>query len=467
MYNFKINKLKQVNFIKISNDKNPIHLIKDNLSKLNLEGTVVHGMNVVLTTLEILTKKKDINSSKIYQIKCKFLKIIYLNEILKIKFKKNKDKIIVFVLSNNLKCLELEILLSYEIFPKDNIKLIKSKYDHPKKNSPLSRKKLVKINHIFDLKNIIKIYPNLSKELNYKIISSFIMMSTSVGMFWPGKNSLFVGFDVFLKKVEKKNIDLVILKTDKRTNYSIINYKSYYCVGKLFTFFTKEKVQQPSFSYLSKKITKKNLKNHKALVIGGSRGLGELTAKIIASSGGIVTITYNKNKSLAKNLVEIFRSQKLKLKIQELKINKDGNFNHKTLKKKNYNCLYYFPTPIIFRKKSQKFSPKIYKEFYNIYCKALIKIIKILNIKNLIIFYPSTVFNCIDNKNFVEYILAKKKGAEKLKIMKKKLKFVPFIKKLPPLKTDQNNTIFSQNISYGAREISKITVEIEKILVNN
>lgn len=204
MYNFKINKLKQVNFIKISNDKNPIHLIKDNLSKLNLEGTVVHGMNVVLTTLEILTKKKDINSSKIYQIKCKFLKIIYLNEILKIKFKKNKDKIIVFVLSNNLKCLELEILLSYEIFPKDNIKLIKSKYDHPKKNSPLSRKKLVKINHIFDLKNIIKIYPNLSKELNYKIISSFIMMSTSVGMFWPGKNSLFVGFDVFLKKVEKK-----------------------------------------------------------------------------------------------------------------------------------------------------------------------------------------------------------------------------------------------------------------------
>lgn len=58
MYSFKINKLKQLNFIKISGDRNPIHLIEKNLSKLNLEGTVVHGINVVLKTLDILTKKK-------------------------------------------------------------------------------------------------------------------------------------------------------------------------------------------------------------------------------------------------------------------------------------------------------------------------------------------------------------------------------------------------------------------------
>ena len=75
MYNFKINKLKQVNFIKISNDKNPIHLIKDNLSKLNLEGTVVHGMNVVLTTLEILTKKKILTHPKSTRLNVNFLRL--------------------------------------------------------------------------------------------------------------------------------------------------------------------------------------------------------------------------------------------------------------------------------------------------------------------------------------------------------------------------------------------------------
>ena len=93
MYSFKINKLKQLNFIKISADKNPIHLIEKNLSKLNLEGTVVHGMNVVLKSLDMLTKEKIIKPSQIYQIKCKFAKMIFLDEVIKINFNfENKKK---------------------------------------------------------------------------------------------------------------------------------------------------------------------------------------------------------------------------------------------------------------------------------------------------------------------------------------------------------------------------------------
>ena len=36
--------------------------------------------------------------------------------------------------------------------------------------------------------------------------------------------------------------------------------------------------------------------NVRALVIGGSRGLGEITAKIIAAGGGDVWITYRRGK---------------------------------------------------------------------------------------------------------------------------------------------------------------------------
>lgn len=64
MYTFKINKKKHLSFIKLSNDKNPIHQLSNNSSKLNLEGTIIHGMNLVLKTLEILSKKKKLNVKK-------------------------------------------------------------------------------------------------------------------------------------------------------------------------------------------------------------------------------------------------------------------------------------------------------------------------------------------------------------------------------------------------------------------
>ena len=195
--------------------------------------------------------------------------------------------------------------------------------------------------------------------------------------------------------------------------------------------------------------------------------MGELTAKIIATSGGNVTITYNNNQMLAKNLLKIFNKRKLRLRIKKFKINKNGNFNNKTLKNCNYNCLYYFATPLIYRQKNIKFDKKIFRDFNNIYSKALIKIIKSLKIKNLIIFYPSTVYNFRKNKNFSEYIHAKRDGVNKLKNMERKFKIVPVIKKLPPFKTDQNNTIFSQNISHGTNEIFKICIEIERKIYTN
>ena len=113
MYSFKINKLKQLNFIKISADKNPIHLIEKNLSKLNLEGTVVHGMNLVLKSLDILTKKKAIKPSQIHQIKCKFAKMIFLDEIIKINFNfENKKKVTISIYSKGILCIFLEVFFN-------------------------------------------------------------------------------------------------------------------------------------------------------------------------------------------------------------------------------------------------------------------------------------------------------------------------------------------------------------------
>ena len=47
----------------------------------------------------------------------------------------------------------------------------------PKNNNLKYKKRLIKINHVPLIKQINKCYPNLSKDLNYKIISSLIIIS--------------------------------------------------------------------------------------------------------------------------------------------------------------------------------------------------------------------------------------------------------------------------------------------------
>jgi hypothetical protein len=142
MYSFKINKLKQLNFIKISADKNPIHLIEKNLSKLNLEGTVVHGMNVVLKSLDILTKEKVIKPSQIHQIKCKFAKMIFLDEVIKINFNfENKKKIFISIYSKGVLCIILELFFNNKLLKDENIKLKNKIISSFPKNNILKHKK--------------------------------------------------------------------------------------------------------------------------------------------------------------------------------------------------------------------------------------------------------------------------------------------------------------------------------------
>ena len=51
-----------------------------------------------------------------------------------------------------------------------------------------------------------------------------------------------------------------------------------------------------------------SIKNQSALIIGGSRGIGEVTAKILAAGGANVLITYNKGKNDAEKVVSDINS---------------------------------------------------------------------------------------------------------------------------------------------------------------
>jgi len=465
MKSFIINKKKQLFFIKISNDRNPIHDIRKNKSKLNLEGTIVHGMHVVIESLEILSKKNNVNLKKIKYLEGTFKNPVFLNDKCYLSYKKvNTFKSLLIIKVENLEAIEIIIFFKDE----ENSKLNKIKKIGNGLKKPLLNniKKKIKKNIFFNhnSSNIIikKKFPSLYKNLGYSRLSSIIMMSTAVGMYWPGENSLFSSFKINFTNINKDKIKLGIIKTDKRFLYSKSKLVSSGIEALMFSFFRSENIKQKKIGFIKKYIKKDKFKNHRALIIGGSRGLGEITAKIIASGGGYPTITYNSNKKIALKLKSEIFSSNFKCRLIKLSINKNGNFKSNVLKKFNYNSIYYFATPLIFRRKNNNFNYKIYKEFFNTYCTPLKKIV-LLNKTNkpFTFFFPSTEFILKKNIFLKEYIKAKSLGEKELLNLSKKYKFTPIIKRFPKILTDQNNTVFSNVTHSGYKSILSVIKEVD------
>ena len=89
MYKKKFNNNDQVKFSKLSGDLNPIHLDQSYAANTLFQKKVVHGLNIVIWSLQ---KVIPSNVKNIIKIKINFLQIVYLNEDIFLNIIKKKTR---------------------------------------------------------------------------------------------------------------------------------------------------------------------------------------------------------------------------------------------------------------------------------------------------------------------------------------------------------------------------------------
>ena len=216
--------------------------------------------------------------------------------------------------------------------------------------------------------------------------------------------------------------------------------------GRLSAFYRAEAVKQISIKELSKKIDKKNCAYQNILVIGGSRGIGEITAKLLSFRNANLKITYNKGLNDADRITnEInefgFRATSSYLNILDFKLLENFiNINE------HFDQIYFYASPRIKNSRNKIFDYDLYENYNEYYIKPLIKLTKILSkIKNKKskIFFPSTIF--IDeekNNSFKEYQASKLLGELIGENINSKFENISiFSSRLPRLLTDQTAKI--------------------------
>jgi len=433
----------QLNFAKMSGDFNPIHL-DHNYARRSMSGDIViHGINLVFWGLNIFLKLKRIKI-KIKKINIIFSKFVNIDKKIKIKIFLKSKKIIFKILDSDILVSEFEIQYqksNNEKYPFLNKKFIKIKPNVTNLRNFKLNKKFVEYSAIN--KNLLrKKYLFMYKYLNINQIIDFVTITRFVGMSVPGENSILskIELNYIINKFNKSEIK--ISSIDQR--FSLINlyYKGKNLSGNIRTLMRPKKITQ-DIQNKKLKIKKKEFANQRALIIGGSQGLGEAAVKILSLGSAKILFSYFKGKQDAVQNKEV-----LKKDVKIFNLNIEKKINSKTYKNiKNFKPthLYYFATPKIFSGNGLEFNERNFVMFNKYYLTGFKKIFDLLDKKILqSIFFPSSVAINKATGKLCEYACSKAAQEILLKYLNEKYKKIYFsYPRLPRLKTDQTLSILN------------------------
>ncbi|WP_331300455.1 SDR family NAD(P)-dependent oxidoreductase [Methylobacterium oryzae] len=181
-----------------------------------------------------------------------------------------------------------------------------------------------------------------------------------------------------------------------------------------------------------------------ALIVGGSRGLGAATAKLIAAGGGAVCITYASGAEEAEAVAREIRDAGGRCQVLRYDAAEPAAPQLVALAMRP-SQLYHFATPRIFRQKRAPFEPACLDEMMRVYNTAFYELSQFCLERGdaVAAFYPST--SAIDEapRDTLEYVMAKIAGETLAATLARTLPNLrTVIERLPRVKTDQTATIF-------------------------
>ena len=470
---FDINDENKFSFL--SGDFNPIH-INEEIARRQLFGEIiVHGIHVIMYAIDQFILENINCEIELLQIKVKFTNPVFLSKEIHFILEKNESKAKIFAKDSS-DAILTEIVFEYSATNHiiSNNYLNCESYKFHQHNSRTINDFIGLSEHLeAKMNNVLceQMFPNAYKFLDKDQIVDLLTISRLVGMQCPGLYSLFSSFD-FSKKSEKStNILYNVTKVNSRFSLLYIECECLCFAGVIQAFLRPQPFIQPSIDELMSKIPNGIYKNMKSLIIGGSRGIGETTAKIISGGGGYPLITYFKGKEEAILIKKQLDEKTLQSEIFYLDTSDLSQLDEVLInmnREQKLNSIFYFPTPKIAQNKTNTFDQDLYMNYFKVYVTNFILLynkISELFSEKIIIFYPSTIFITDETENYTEYILAKMAAEYQIKNLNKKSNNIEvLVSRLPKIKSDQTISLFETNAIPAFNAILPILSEINSNL---
>jgi NAD(P)-dependent dehydrogenase (short-subunit alcohol dehydrogenase family) len=457
----------QVAFARLSSDWNPMHLDQAFARRTQVGAPVVHGIHNLAWAADAVLRSDPLT---VANIRARFLQPLFLDERASIRIRDRTDQHIEFeIVAANTVIALVKLSSKPGKFAAENVK--------PGDAAPARRSEPadLRFERLAGHAGAVAIgdgaagavFPALTKSVGLSAVEALLATSHIVGMACPGLHSLFAGLDVNCTGVSGAGgaLAYAVTKVDPRFRSLQIDVSGAGLAGRLDAFARPAPPSQPGMTEISSLVAGNPFAGQRPLIVGGSRGLGEVTAKIIAAGGGSPVITYLESKDEAARVAaeildvggqcEILRYDALSPAAEQLQ------------KLGAVDCCYYFATPKIFQRKSALYEPEKLRGFLRVYADGFSDLCVALaenRNRKLIMFYPSTVAIDEATSATAEYAMAKLAGETLAKHLNEFMSGVHVIcRRLPRILTDQTSTVGVASTEPALDVMLPIVYEVQQL----
>ncbi len=298
-----------------------------------------------------------------------------------------------------------------------------------------------------DVADLQHAFPSLVKSLGRLPIATILSCSRLVGMKCPGLHSLFTGLDLTFAERSEPILEWHVVRMVSPLAPLSIDINGGGVTGHISAFVRPAPVRQASMAEVVGLLSPTEFLGLRALVLGGSRGLGELTAKLLASGGCDVLLSYQSGREDAERIVTEITLAGGQCRCFQFDISRpEGLRDH--VENWQPDLLFHYVTPRITKQTFGQFNQALYKTFYDAYVTAYEAAVSELMAHaqhRLWALYPSTIFADIAPDGFAEYAAAKKQGEVMCQSLQLRFpNFYAVTERFPRLATDQAMALIPQ-----------------------
>lgn len=461
----------QVSFAELSGDKNPIHMDRMAARRTQAGELIVHGIHSLLWCLDAFAGGNP-NLPPINSLKATFAKMVYVGDTLSaflthfddsgFRMEAKVDDVVVLRVSGTFGPASAPPVPALDF-----------------SREPISPSVPIDL-HWEDIgaqagcvsrassRETLEAFRSACRCLGEHRIAAIASSSFIVGMVCPGLHSILsaISISIHNENSGQDSVAFRVASTDSRFRLARLAFSSSGISGSIDTFARMPPVSQPSVAEVSRRVKPKEFVGATALVVGGSRGLGELTAKLVAAGGGHVIATYAAGRLEAERIQKEIVGWGGKCDIRPYDVHRPADEQLRAMPA-DIKSLYYFATPAIFRRKLALFSEERFKEFVDFYVLGFRRLCASLvsrqNSGRLSVFYPSTVAIESRPPDMTEYVMAKSAGELLCADMNAQAGPVHVtVSRLPRLLTDQTATVMPVKTPEAIDVMLPLVREVER-----
>jgi NAD(P)-dependent dehydrogenase (short-subunit alcohol dehydrogenase family) len=292
-----------------------------------------------------------------------------------------------------------------------------------------------------DADALSRIFPRACNILEQRRVAALMTLSQIVGMECPGLHSLLSGVDVrFDVSDPSPAIEWRVTRHRLAAAPIRIAVSGGGLAGTVAALVRPAPVEQLTAAEMKARVTAGEFAGQHALVIGGSRGLGEVVAKAVAAGGGKVTLTYHAGEADARRVAADIESIGRTCGVEHFDATSADAAARERLVTAGATHLYYFATPRIGAGRAGRFDSELWARFHAAYVDGFAHLVFAaadFN-KKLRVFYPSSVFVNEVPSSQMEYVAAKAAGEMICRLVARQYPNIGILaSRLPRMTTDQ------------------------------